>query len=339
MYFLAGGPYPRDFGSLYMAEYRERAEIRRTSNRVCWTALAGILLMGFFLPSMGEIFLRTIGFSFDGNQDFSGFPPVLYYLFLGLNYVLGLAIPAFLYFSAQHIPLSEGLPFRKTSALNLVLYVFFGSMVCMLANYPADLVSKLQEYFGFSGDLAPMPLNNDPAVLALYGLSVVIIPPLVEEIMFRGVILQSLRRYGNGFAVLVSAMLFGMYHGNLIQMVFAFLSGLALGYVVIRTNSLLPSILIHFINNGVSYAIEMISRFYGQSMANYIDSIVSLFLVVLGIFAMIVLFAQHKLFSRKRSASVLPFSSRLGAAFGNVGAVFFIFYAVAKSIETLYYGG
>ncbi len=195
---------------------------------------------------MGELFLKGIGFSFDRSNNFSGFPPVLYYLFLGLNYVLGLAIPAFLYFSAEHIPLSEGIPFRKTSALDLVLYVAFGSMVCMLANYPADFVSKLQEFFGFSGSLPDMPLNNDPAVLALYGLSVVVIPPLVEEVMFRGVILQSLRRYGDGFAVLVSAMLFGMYHGNLIQMVFAFLSGLALGYVVIRTNSLLPSILIHF---------------------------------------------------------------------------------------------
>lgn len=342
MYVSAGGPYQNWPGPLYTAgyeRYRERASLRRTSNRVCLTALIGIVLMAKVLPIIGGIFLGSIGFPLTNHSTFSGIPPVLYYLLVAFDYIAGLALPAFIYFSAQHMPLSEGIPFGKTSVADVALYVAFGCMVCMLANYPANLVAKLQEFFGYSGNLPSMPLNNDPAVLALYGLSVVVIPPLVEEIMFRGVILQSLRRYGDGFAVLVSAMLFGMYHGNFIQMVFAFLSGLALGFVVIRTNSLLPSILIHFINNGISYADEMILRFYGQNAANDMQNIATYILIALGVVAMIVLIVQRKLLPRKRSGSILPFSSRLGAAFGNFGAVCFIIYAIAYSVYMLHYGG
>lgn len=339
MYVSVGGPYSNGFRPFYSAGREECAKIRSTSNRVCWTALAGIFLMMIVLPAAGELYLRSVGFTLSGKFAFDGLPPVMYYLLIGVDYVAGLAIPAFLYFSAEHMPLSQGIPFRKTSAADLALYVAFGCMICMLANYPANLVAKLQSFFGFSGDLPEMPLNNDPAVLALYGLSVVVIPPLVEEIMFRGVILQSLRRYGDGFAVLVSAILFGLYHGNLIQMVFAFLSGLALGYVVIRTNSLLPSILIHFINNGVSFAIEIITRFYGQHTADSANNIVSCILIALGLGAFFLLAVKHKLFSGKRSGSALPFSSRMGAAFGNFGAVCFILYAIVSSLYVLHHGG
>lgn len=339
MYVSPGGPYSGGYGPFYRTGYDERAQIRRTSSGVCWTALAGIFLMTGLLPGLGELFLGGIGFRLSGASPFNGLPPVLYYLLLGFDYVAGLALPALLYFSATRVPLSEGIPFRRVPAAETALYVAFGCMVCMLANYPANFVSQLQEFFGFSGELPESPLNNDPTVLALYGLSVVVIPPLVEEVMFRGVVLQSLRRYGDGFAVLVSAILFGLYHGNLIQIVFAFLSGLALGFVVIRTDSLLPAMLIHCVNNGISYAIELVQRFYGESTANSVDAILSVAIVALGLGALFVLAAKHKLFSGKRNGSPLPLSSRMGAAFGNFGAVCFILYAAAMSAYTLYHVG
>lgn len=338
MYQSPGGPYPNGFRPFYPAAFEERDGIRRTANRTSWTVLAGLFLMTILFPGVGAFYLKSIGVPVGASGGFDGIPPVLYYLLLSIDYVLGMALPALIYFSAAHIPLAKGLPFGKVSAAQIALFVAFGCMVCMLANYPANLVAQLQERFGFSGDIPPAPLNNDPRVLALYGLSVVVIPPIVEEMMFRGVVLQSLRRYGDGFAVVVSAIFFGLYHGNPIQMVFAFLSGLALGYVVIRTGSLLPSILIHCINNGVSYAVEMVTRFYGQNTANTVNAIFFLTFIVLGVGALFVLGRRHLLFTGKQSGSVLPFSSRLFAAFTNFGAVWLIVYAVISSCYTLTHG-
>ena len=104
-----------------------------------------------------------------------------------------------------------------------------------------------------------------------------------------------------------SAMLFGFYHGNFIQMVFAFLCGLALGYVAVRTNSLLPSILIHMVNNGLSVLYEMAMRFYGKNASLWLNGVVSVLILVLGVVAVIILAVKHLLVSapgEKNSAFV-----------------------------------
>lgn len=331
LYDPFGGPYRRydPTGS------GERWEIRRTVGGVCWVVLSGVLLMSAVLPIVGKVYLQRFGFTFLEQNDFGGLPPVMYYLLLSVDYIVGLALPAFLYFYAKRIPLWQGLPFRRTGALDLFLYVAFGSMVCMLANYPANLVSEIQEAFGFSGELPSMPLTDDLPVLILYGVDVVLIPPLVEEILFRGMVLQSLRRYGDGFAVLFSAMLFGLYHGNFIQMAFAFFCGLALGFAVIRTDSLLPAILIHLINNGVSLAIELVSRYRGEQAALAADHAATICLIAAGALALALLFARRKLFSGRSGASMLPLSSRMGAAFSNGGALVFVLYSLVSSVYVL----
>ncbi len=74
--------------------------------------------------------------------------------------------------------------------------------------------------------------------------------PITEEIVFRGFILRGLEKYGRTFAIVISAILFGAMHGNLIQGVFAAATGLVFGYVALEY-SIKWSILLHIINNFV----------------------------------------------------------------------------------------
>lgn len=85
-------------------------------------------------------------------------------------------------------------------------------------------------------------------------LSVCIIAPIFEEIFFRGAIEgYLLRKWENPrWAILVSALIFGLIHMNPAQILFAFLFGIILGELYYRTGSLLPSIILHFINNTLS---------------------------------------------------------------------------------------
>lgn len=335
MYDVPGGPYRSNFSPYFNPQvYEERRAIRRTANAVSWTALVGVFLMTVLLPYAAESYLAFLDYSLM-NTDFYGLPPALYYLLIAVDYLFGLALPVLLYYAFRHIPLAEGLPFRYVSAGSVLLYTALGCMVCMLANYPANWVASVQEYFGYSGELPSMPLVNDPLVLTLYAVCVIIIPPLVEEMVFRGMILQSLRRFGDGFAILFSAILFGLYHGNFIQMVFAFVCGLALGFAAVRTNSLLPCILIHFINNSVSLAVELAQRYGSEELADSIDSTVSIVLVAAGILAVVVLAASRRLFSGERKDSGIPLSSRMAAAFGNPGAAAFVIYGVVMSVVSL----
>lgn len=72
--------------------------------------------------------------------------------------------------------------------------------------------------------------------------------PIFEEILFRGFVLRTLEPYGRKFAILGSAFLFGIFHGNILQTPFAFAVGLILGYVTLEY-SIGWAVLLHLINN------------------------------------------------------------------------------------------
>lgn len=75
-----------------------------------------------------------------------------------------------------------------------------------------------------------------------------IFAPLSEEILFRGLVLETLRPYGKRFAIFGSAVLFGLFHGNLLQTPYAFGVGLLLGYAAVEY-SFVWAVVLHLFNN------------------------------------------------------------------------------------------
>lgn len=74
--------------------------------------------------------------------------------------------------------------------------------------------------------------------------------PFIEEVLFRGAVMRSLQNFGRRFAVVASALIFGLIHGNLVQTPFAFITGLVLGYAAMEYG-IWWSIALHFFNNAV----------------------------------------------------------------------------------------
>lgn len=85
----------------------------------------------------------------------------------------------------------------------------------------------------------------------LWVFSTLILPPLAEEIIFRGLIMKYLQRAGAAFVVanLIQAVLFGIFHQNLVQGVYAAVLGFILGYLAWRYDSLLVPMFMHFLYN------------------------------------------------------------------------------------------
>jgi uncharacterized protein len=81
-------------------------------------------------------------------------------------------------------------------------------------------------------------------------IKVVVVAPVVEELIFRGVIMQGfMRNYPKILAILFSALLFALFHLNPWQFPATFILGLLLGWLMVRTHSILLCILTHALNN------------------------------------------------------------------------------------------
>lgn len=97
-----------------------------------------------------------------------------------------------------------------------------------------------------------------------------ILAPVSEELIFRGYILQTLRPYGKKFAVVFSAFLFGIFHGNLLQTPYAFLMGLVLGYVTVEYH-IGWAVSLHVFNNLI--LADLLSRLTGGLSAQASEAV------------------------------------------------------------------
>lgn len=116
----------------------------------------------------------------------------------------------------------------------------------------------------------------------------VIIAPIVEEVFFRGMVLRGLlNRYSDRISIILSALVFGLVHMNLVQLLPGFVVGLMLGYVYVRTRrSLSTVIIIHLFNNLISYIFilygfgedkHIFENLFSEKWAYYVAYIICLF--------------------------------------------------------------
>lgn len=145
----------------------------------------------------------------------------------------------------KYVPLDRKTWSYCSSSKVLIASVVFILALGLWTNYLselADLPNSMQETF-------EMMMRHPLGIIAI-----VIMAPIVEELLFRGAIEGHLLRKWKhpAGAIVFSSLVFGVVHGNWVQAPFAFVIGLALGWMYYRTGSLLPGILMHFVNNSTA---------------------------------------------------------------------------------------
>lgn len=313
---------------------QEKRLLRRAANRAGWCLLLCVVLSSLFLL-LFRMFLLFVPFS-NASAENLGLPLDLFYVVQTLSYLLAFTIPALLLLKLLHIPLGQAIRTEKVGFLFSAAGVCFGSMVCLLANFPAQWVVELEQSLGFSGEIPGYSMDDSPLVQALFVLSVAVVPPLVEELLFRGAILQAFRRFGDRFAVLASAFLFAFFHGNAAQIVFAFLCGLVLGLLMVKTNSIWVPVAVHGINNGFSCLTAVLYQ-NGQAVeAAVFSNLIFLLLLGLGLASLIfLLLHRREFFLFGKQTSPLGAGGKLSAFFVNPGIIGLLLYCIYSCIFVL----
>lgn len=113
--------------------------------------------------------------------------------------------------------------------------------------------------------------------------------PIMEELLYRGVVLRALRRHGRIFAIVTSAMLFALMHHSFDQGIMAFFTGLVFGYVALEY-SLGWSMLLHILTNLLS-AVQAVT---GPYLSNAANEIIGWSTPVIGVVAFVAFIALFR---------------------------------------------
>lgn len=140
--------------------------------------------------------------------------------------------------------------FSKISAMNIALVSLMG----IALNFVAEFLISLSNLGNLSPDTEKMfGIIFEGNSLGMILLGIGIIGPVIEEIIFRGLIFNELRRnIPVVWALIIQALLFGIYHMNPTQAIYASCLGIVLGLVFMWTKSIWAPILIHIFFNSTS---------------------------------------------------------------------------------------
>ena len=222
-----------------------------------------------------------------------------------------------------------------TAAVISIFLMYAGNLVGSL------ILSLLHAALGISAE-NPLLVYTRTGDVWVRVLVMVILAPIIEEYIFRKQLIDRMSVYGEKLAVTVSALLFGLFHGNLSQFFYAFALGLLLGYVYLRTGRLRYSAGLHlFINllGGVaapaildSIGLDSLDAI-GAGGAGVLVSFVSRLLPIIAyLLAMLALSVTGLVLLCVRARRVyfdpapleLPRGRRFKTVYGNVGMLLFI---------------
>jgi membrane protease YdiL (CAAX protease family) len=135
------------------------------------------------------------------------------------------------------------------AVLGIGCQFFFSGVLSLLTPFFIDVFSDYSEVLG------ALTSGNRVVVLLL----MVVIAPVAEELIFRGVILHMANRYVTFIgANILQAVLFGIYHDNVVQGIYAALLGFLLGMVYYKFKTIFASILLHMMINTSSFLLYLL---------------------------------------------------------------------------------
>ncbi|MBN2461827.1 MAG: CPBP family intramembrane metalloprotease [Candidatus Cloacimonetes bacterium] len=144
------------------------------------------------------------------------------------------------------------LKLNPTNPLNFLMVVLMAvpmiTLVVLLGQFINMIYPVSESYMEGMRNL----LSTEQAGIWKSLLIIAVLPGICEETMFRGYIINAFRKYGFWAAAVISGVLFGIFHLDFFRLIPASILGIYLGYLLLKSNSLLIPMFAHFINNSIA---------------------------------------------------------------------------------------
>lgn len=282
----------------FRAKRNEKKEIRYQSLLAGFAILCLILVQNITVAFMGLFGLYDLYLS---NPLFqSGVDIIIILLSILLPFsIFGRMIQ-------NRSGVAEPLPFEKPREGKLLpLAVVGGLGMCMLANIVTGYLTSILTSAGLELSSPDLAMPEGGLGILVSFCRVVLVAAFVEEMALRGYVLQNLRKFGDGFAIAMSALVFGLMHCNLIQTPFALIVGAVLGYLCIKTGSLWTAVLVHALNNSISLVFSYLGDVVEKSVLTSLESLVIYALILAGIPCFVIFVKKVNEYPREKRKTAL----------------------------------
>lgn len=284
---------------------------------ICVISFAALgTLIGLVLSNFPKIVTE-----YTYNSAFSNsFNMLITMLTLGLPFFLG-------YLFLKKRGLSGGIPLgRPYDKTDFWLLIPIGVACCVLGSFATGMLSTFVDAV-FGIEFSQPDDGSDYSTVSGVAMSLLqtaFVPAFIEEFTIRGVVMQSLRRYGDGFAIIMSAAVFALMHGNMVQIPFAFIAGVALGYIVIKTGTMWTGIIIHFLNNAAAILSLTLMDRLTEAQSSTVLSVYYVLVFALGILCLVAYMKRNRNFMSCLSAgsvTCLKTSEKVSAFVLNISMI------------------
>lgn len=238
----------QSFDILISKDDLKPADIRRICLDVGVALIVSVLLQKIIFIAM--VFLLR-GFVNAGLETGSTMFTVLNYTFSNIStYIPKLLAFGVLY--KKYRPLKRlDTQYENKSYYPLIFipamfaFAMWGSNITTCINYILQLLFGAGEIQNVMEAIAPSSFSAGVVTLIFTAF----VAPIFEEIIYRHLLLRSLKPIGDTPAIIISALVFGLAHGNFDQFAYAFLSGIIFGLMAVRYDTIIPGMVLHLINN------------------------------------------------------------------------------------------
>lgn len=260
--------------------YMEKKSIRRTAAMVGVPTIC-IYLITAVWSTIFFFITNSLGIGSDEAMQFANNPAIQQLLQVIIS-TLMFTVPFIIAVKLMGMNVGEVAHFSAPEKGTALPFFLFGLGFCAFANIAVSYAGSIFNGFGidYSVDFGENPRGFFGFVLSLIATAAV--PALVEEFACRGIILGLLKKHGEGFAIIASSIIFGVMHGNFEQIPFAFLVGLILGFIYVKTKSIWVCVAVHAANNLVSVLFS-----YATLGDNALNLIYTLYLLVCMLLAVV----------------------------------------------------
>ena len=270
-----------------MGEITEKKAIKKAALKVGFALLAVFAVM-FFAAVPIIIVTSFLGIPVERVVEFLS-EPTMSMAFQAVMSIFMVLLPFLVLAKTENLKISNVINFAPPKKKITLSFIMTLSVYSFAFSIVTNIFLSILEKIGLKAPTTNTAYPTSFLGIVITVIACVILPALLEEFAMRGVVLGMLRRYGDGFAIICSALTFGLMHANIMQIPYTFLFGILLAVAVIKTESIWTGVILHGINNALAIVFEYCEIFYGAEKSHIIELITICLMIIISIIGIILL--------------------------------------------------